>query len=92
MTETEERQEIEHMKDVMYKYMDLFTRQPTYHSVGVGPFFLSPPPDVYSDEHGIEVWVEKKVDQSTLPEEDRIPDCLEGVPVRILEKPRLKIT
>ena len=26
--------------------------------------------------------VGKKIDQSTLPEEERIPDCLDGVPVR----------
>ena len=29
----------------------------------------------------------KMVDQSTLPPEDRIPDCLEGIPVQMVELP-----
>ena len=35
---------------------------------------------------GIKVYVTEKTDQSTLPPEDRIPDCLEGIPVQILEE------
>ena len=37
---------------------------------------------------GIVIRVDTKVDQSTLPAEDRISDCLEGVPVQIIEDER----
>ena len=36
---------------------------------------------------GIEVTVAERVDPSTLPLEDRIPDCLDDVPVRIKVEP-----
>ena len=36
---------------------------------------------------GFIISVTKKVDQSTLPAADRIPDTLEGVPVEIREEP-----
>ena len=37
------------------------------------------------DTWGITVNVLEKTDQSTLPPEDRIPTCLEGIPVQIIE-------
>ena len=70
--------------EVRLKYDPLFWRQPNVHGVGEG---------VFRDEngkrtgtHGIVVSVTEKVDQSTLPAEDRIPDCLEGVPVQVIEE------
>ena len=36
---------------------------------------------------GINVLVTEKVDQSTLPLADRIPVCLEGIPVKLTEEP-----
>ena len=37
----------------------------------------------WTGETGIIVKVTQKVNQGTLPPEDRIPDCLEGVAVQI---------
>ncbi len=69
---------------VRKKYEPLFWSQPNAHSTGLG---------VFRDENGettgdwgIVVWVTRKVDQSTLPPEYRIPDCLEGIPVQIKER------
>ena len=39
---------------------------------------------------GFVISVTEKVDQSTLPPKDRIPDCLEGIAVQFLERPRLE--
>lgn len=38
------------------------------------------------DTSGISISVTRKVDQSTLPPEDRIPDCLEGIPVQVVKE------
>ena len=69
--------------EVRLKYDPLFWRQPNVHGVGEGTF---------RDENGelmrqsgIVVSVTRKVEQSTLPPEYRIPDCLEGIPVQIEE-------
>ncbi len=79
----------ERIHEVRLKYDPLFGRQPYYGGVGEG---------LFRDENGewtgtvgIIVHVAKKVDQNTLPPEDRIPDCLEGVPVQILEEPGLEL-
>ena len=73
-----------HVDKVAAKYEDLFRRQPNVWSYG-GAVLLDPNTGDYGDEIGISVWVTKKVDQRTLPAEDRIPDCLEGVPVQFWE-------
>ena len=70
---------------VREKYAELFRRQPNVWSIGWG--FLEDSEGNTTDRTGISIDVTKKVDQSTLPEEDRIPDCLEGVPIQINEKP-----
>ena len=71
------------------KYDDLFWRQPNVLSVGIGLLTCLPPvngrPPV-----GFDIVVSEKVDQSTLPEEDRIPDVIEGVPVQISEGTHLE--
>ena len=71
----------EYIHEVRLKYDDLFWRQPHVEAVGEGSF---------KDENGewvpivgIVVHVYEVVDQETLPPEDRIPRCLEGVPVQI---------
>ena len=81
-TTTDDRGERIH--EVRLKYDALFWRQPNVHSVSEGIFY---------DENGkmmemggIVIRVSAKVDQSTLPPEDRIPACLEGVPVQIRVK------
>ena len=70
--------------EVRLKYDPLFWRQPNVHGVGEGFF---------GDGHGgrlktkgIVISVTRKVDQSTLPPEDRIPDCLDGIPVQVIEE------
>ena len=68
--------------EVRLKYAPLFWRQPNVHGVGEGYFRKK---GVSTETVGIVIDVTNKVDQSTLPPEDRIPDCLEGVPVQITE-------
>ena len=67
------------------KYDPLFWRQPNVHGVGIGD--IQDGSGEWTGKWGFVVHVTEKVDQSTLPPEDRIPDCLEGVPVEIREEP-----
>ena len=71
----------EHIHDVRLRHDSLFWRQPNVRTVGEG--LLADDNGVYSDTGGIIVKVWERVDQNTLPEEDRIPSCIEGVPVQI---------
>ena len=76
----------EYIHQVRLKYDDLFWRQPNVEAVGEG-FFRDENGDRAKPEVvGIIVRVTEKVDQSEIPAEDRIPDCLEGVPVQIVEE------
>ena len=75
--------------EVRDKYQPLFRRQPNFALVSEGLFFhrnLDPVIDRKGNRvSGIIVTVDgDPVDQETLPQEDRIPDCLEGVPVQIV--------
>ncbi len=72
---------VERMTEVRDKYLPLLERYPNYVGSGVGRF---------RDENGeltggrgIVISVLEEVDPSTLPPEDRIPDCLEGIPVQL---------
>ena len=82
MTTPSETPTPEKIIEVRDKYQPLFRRQPNY--VGSGA-----PTDIDRNGNevlGITVRVNADpVDQDTLPPEDRIPDCLEGVPVQIIE-------
>ena len=73
---------------VLYNYDSLFWRQPNVYEVSTG--FLKDEKGAWTDTWGITIWVTEKVDQGTLPQEDRIPELLEGVPVRISDKEPLK--
>ena len=67
--------------DVMEKYKTTLQRNPHFNGIGVG--YLG---DEYPDENtpiGITVYVSEIVEQDTLPEEQRIPQCLDGVQVEI---------
>ena len=68
--------------EVRLKYDPLFWRQPNIVSVGEG--LLRDENGELTETAGIVVGVSEKTDQRTLPAEDRIPDCLEGVPVQII--------
>ena len=74
---------MERIHKVRLKYDPLFWRQPNVFGVGEG--FLRDGRGGWLETVGINVKVTKRVDQSILPPEDRIPDCLEGVPVKITE-------
>ena len=68
------------LDEVRRKYNALFWRQPNVQRVRM---------DTVRDENGrsrglgIIISVTEKVDQSTLPVEDLIPDCIKGIPVEI---------
>ena len=72
-----------HTNGVLHKYRSLFSRQPNavrndqglLRHEGVHP----------AGTMGIVIHVTERVDQKTLSLEDRIPDCLEGVPVQVIE-------
>ena len=82
MTTTPEATD-ERAREVRNKYRDLFRRQPNYRGMGSGS--LMDENGEVTEIVGIIIRVTKKVDQSTIPAEDRIPNCLEGVPVQIIE-------
>ncbi len=73
-----------YVKSVRNKYAPLFQRQPNYRA-----HFMKTLYDEKGNSTtvlGIVVHVTEKVDQSTLHPEDRIPECLDGVPVQITEE------
>ena len=80
--------------EILPKYEDLFWRQPTVWSTGIGLFndknrnFMRTPDGKGGCKMvvGFKIWVTEKVDQNTLPPEDRIPDVLEGISVQIIEE------
>ena len=74
--------------DVASKNWDLLKRYPSFR--GTTLFFTLLGKDSSNSDpiFGIEVTVAERVDPSTLPLEDRIPDCLDDVPVRIKVEPR----
>ena len=90
-----ERATDEQIWKVIEKYRDLFERQPHFYHVNPGVLDdengdLIETTEGLVDENGhplhvlgIRVKVEEITDQSTLPEEDRIPECLDGIPVQI---------
>ncbi len=77
-----------HIKEVWHKYRSLFLRQPhrTLDATGLLRHEGVHP----AGTMGIVIHVRERVDQTTLPLEDRIPDCLEGIPVQILEAPHAR--
>ena len=92
----QEYQEVsQRARAILPQYEDLFWRQPNVWSTGIG-FFRGDwdiPLEFPDGEGGCKrvvgfiIRVTEKVDQSTLPPEDRIPDTIEGVPVQIIEVP-----
>lgn len=76
----------ERILEIHNKYEDLIQRQPNYRWAEVPTYLLADENGGYAEVRGIIVWVTRKVDQSEIPAEDRIPDCLEGVPVQIVKE------
>ena len=73
----------ERIHQVRLRHDDLFWRQPNIHGVGEG-FFMSEDGE-WLDIYGIVLSVSTLVDQNTLPEADRIPFSIEGIPIQIVE-------
>ncbi len=72
---------VERRTEVRDKYLPLLERYPNYSGSGVG--LLRDENGELTEVRGIKVYVYEEVDPDTLPPEDRIPDCLEGIPVQI---------
>ena len=74
----------ERIHEVRVQNDGLFWRQPNVFRVGEGHF--RDENGNWLDTIGIVVGVTKKVDQNTLPAKDRIPDCIDGIPVNVQEE------
>ena len=83
MPDQNRKEMIERINAVREKYKALIERQPTRWGTGTG--LLRDAEGRLTEGLGITIHVEKKVDQSTLPPKDRMPDCLDGIPVQIIE-------
>ena len=73
---------------VLEKYRSKIERQPGQHGLSAGSIYGFVTGKTHADGTeavGIVIEVDELVDQSTLPEEDRIGDCLDGVPVYFWE-------
>ena len=73
------------LHEVLQQNDALFSRQPNFVSVSAGVTLWDPEGE-REPIPGIKVIVSEKVDQETLSPEDRIPDCISGVPIQIVEK------
>ena len=74
------------------KHWDLLAKQPNHMGFGYGKLWTVENGEVVelknedgTNKYGLNIQVSTKVDQSTLPESDRIPDCLDEVPVNWIE-------
>ena len=79
MTEETNAQRYERLNQIIERNIETFERHP--HYLSVGQTLISEEDNIV----GIGVTVREIVDQETLSEESRIPDCIEGAPV-IIEK------
>ena len=82
------------VRAILRQYVDRIRKQYVRHGGYVHGFGLG----ALSDENGIptdrmviEIWVTKYVDQITFLPEDRIPECMEGVPVHFQISPQVTI-
>ena len=80
---TESLRQANQTRDVFLKYESLFRRQPNSPYVERG-FLSDEKTGQRTGTWGIVIIVDEKVDQDTLPPEDRIPESLEDVPVQII--------
>ena len=70
-------------KQVRHKYQPLFWRQPNGHMVV--SWRLRDEEGEATNVWSITVFVTKRVHPSSVPPEDRLPECLEGIPIQVLE-------
>ena len=78
------------MLSVMEKHIERIRAFPNYVGAGPGDFI-----DLATGEpaggYGITVYLSESVDHSTVPEDKRIPECLDGVPVRFLVHGKIEL-
>ena len=70
----------ERARAIRPKYEDMFWRQPNVWGVGIGMMYDER--GEWTGKIGFLISVSEPVDENTLPPWDRIPACLEGVPVQ----------
>ena len=74
----------EQMDAVIEKHLDLLLGYPLAHGLHAGDFMITPHRQNRTIGYGISVVVTEFTDPSTLSKNRRIPNCLDGVPVRII--------
>ena len=79
----------ERARAIRPKYEAMFWRQPNVWSVGLG--FGEDEDGELIKEVGFSISVTELVLQASLPAEDRLPECLEGIPVYISVEPQLSL-
>lgn len=83
---TAKRPSDEFMRSVANKHIDLLLGYPHAFGIDIGDYMHSTRPSNRTLGYGISVRVTELTDPSTLPKEKRIPNCLDGVPVRIIQQ------
>ncbi len=77
------RERMKRIREVRSKYESLLWEQPNVYEVAEG--YFRDGKGGWLSSLGIVVVVTKKVGRGALPPEERMPDCLEGIPVQVIE-------
>ena len=89
------RPEEERVREIVSKYRDRIEKQYVTstggHVHGYGVTTLNDEKGEPTDKFVLEIDATEYIDQSTLPPEDRIPDCMEGVEVHYRIRPIMTI-
>ena len=89
------RPEEERVREIVNRYRDRIEKQYVTskggHVHGYGVTTLNNEKGEPTDKFVLEIDVTEYIDQSTLPPEDRIPDCMEGVEVHYRIRPIMTI-
>ena len=80
------RPETERIKAIIDRHKDLIWKQSTAYGYSV--YNVKNEDGELTDKQVIGIYVARQFDQSTIPPEDRIPECLEGVEVHFLVERR----
>ena len=71
----------ERRAEVRQRYLSVLHSKPNVLGVGMRAF--KDADGEWTDVHGLIVTVDEVIDQNSIPEANRIPACLDGVPVQI---------
>ena len=80
------RKSEEYMRAVAEQNFDLLYGYPHAIGLDIGDFMHANRPNNRTIGYGISVLVTELTDPSTLPKEKRIPNCISGVPIRIIQQ------